>query len=463
MKILALCGSMRSKAENSPFIRELVNSSSNLDDYIERVKSFDDKKRRLCNSEILAGAGLCGAKNSGAKIRYYPLIDLFPRKDKKIYEFKGPSEFKEAFFMDTLDVKKDQLSELLEAIARADGIILSTPVYFGDRSSVANKLLQITGIRGLLKNKIFGIMSVGAKRNGGQETANIYSLFEALKQDALIVGNGPPTSQYGGTAVAGDMGQILEDRWGLETAFGTGARVAQVAGIFREGRRSRAIDKVKILILITIDTHDRLLKNYLEKIIEKVGQELPWVEFEMIELIRGTIYRCLGCSKCPVLISGKEGEDKTRHGCVIKDPSDFMEMVRDALNNCNGALVAGLNIHQSEEMIFRYQVFIERMRFMRRNHFELTNLLVSGLCYNQTGAIVNPIHSLKTVTSFIRHNTIIHRPVEIIEHKGEVIKTGEDEFVRFCKSANRLAAGRLMVPQVEALYQAQGEGGYKIF
>ena len=306
-------------------------------------------------------------------------------------------------------------------------------------------------------------MSVGAKRNGGQETTNIYSLFEALKQDALVVGNGPPTSQYGGTAVAGDMGLIVEDRWGLETAYGTGRRVAQAAGIFSEGGGDHDTEKVKILILISIDTHDRLLKRYLQKMIEKVEQKQPWVEIEMIELIRGNIYRCLGCSRCPVSISGQGDEDKGRKGCIIKDPSDFMEVVREALQHCNGAIIAGLNIHQSEEMIFCYQVFNERMRFIRRNHFELTNLLVSSLCYNQTGAIVNPIHSLKTMTSFIRHNTIIHRPVEIIEHEGEVIQTGENEFIQFCESAKRVAAGRKRVPLVEALYQAHGEGGYKVF
>ena len=138
----------------------------------------------------------------------------------------------ELAYVDTLSIVEEKLEELYTKIAEADGVILSTPVYFGDRSSVANKFLQVTARKNLLQNKIFGVASVGAKRNGGQETCNIYSMIETLNQGALVVGNGPPTSQYGGTAVGGDQGHVLEDESGIDTAFGVGMKVAHVSEMY---------------------------------------------------------------------------------------------------------------------------------------------------------------------------------------------------------------------------------------
>ena len=52
-------------------------------------------------------------------------------------------------------------------------------------------------------------------RNGGQETASVFALYEALKLGAHIVGSGPPVSQYGATLVEGDRSSVLSDNYGF--------------------------------------------------------------------------------------------------------------------------------------------------------------------------------------------------------------------------------------------------------
>jgi multimeric flavodoxin WrbA len=359
--------------------------------------------------------------------------------------------------MNTLMIKPVAFEEMVSALNDSSGVILSTPVYFGDRSSVANKFLQIASVKKLLKNKVFGMVSVGAKRNGGQETANIFGLFEALNQNALAVGNGPPTCQYGGTAVGGNKGNVLDDKWGLETAKCTGIRVAQVAEMIVAGSAACNFEKIKITILSTMDTKQKILRKFLDKTIAKIEKQLPWVEFSIVELIDLTIYRCLGCSVCPL--------DKKKPGkkayCIIKDPDDSMEMVREKLNRSDAVVLAGLNILDSEKLIFRYQVFMERMRFIRRNDFELSNLLFTGLCYHQVGATINPIHNLKTITSYIRHNTIVHKHIDVFEYNGQIIESGFNQLLEFCHTANLIKAGRKKVPLSRPVYDPYGQSsGY---
>jgi multimeric flavodoxin WrbA len=54
-----------------------------------------------------------------------------------------------------------------------------------------------------LKDKVAGAISVGASRNGGQETT-ISAIHQFLLiQDAIVVGDGAPKAHYGGTGVGG--------------------------------------------------------------------------------------------------------------------------------------------------------------------------------------------------------------------------------------------------------------------
>ena len=438
----------------------MAHTEGPIEDFIAKGNRLAASGVVLSNSEIVAAAVMKGVLSSGAEIDYFPINDLFPRKETPVLELRPGScnDKNELANIDSLGMDTTEFDAFLARLANADGVVLTTPVYFGDRSSVANKFMQVTARRNLLQNKVFGVASVGAKRNGGQETCDIFSMVEALSQDALVVGNGPPTSQYGGTVVAGTKGHAFEDSWGLQTSFGVGAKTAHVGKLYALGREAVPPDKVRIDILVTMDTAERFFLDYLEQLAQRVRQQAPWADFHFHFLLDSTIYRCLGCPTCPAV----PGNQDTQPRCTIKDPADCLEQLREALHQSDCMVVAGLNLLDPSRIIYRYQVLTERMRYIRRNHFELTDLVVAGLAYNEFGAKVNPIHTIKTLTSFIRQNTTIHCPIEIFEHHGVYLDDGTQSLLNLCLSVRRMKAGRTMVPVPESRYVAHGEaGGYK--
>jgi len=112
------------------------------------------------------------------------------------------------------------------------GIIVGTPVYFANMSSLAKAFLdhcmalRKKGMR--LSNKVAGVLAVGGVRNGGQELA-IRSVQAALLcQEMIVVGDGRPTAHFGATLW--NQGDDLSgDAFGLSTARNLGRRVAEVA------------------------------------------------------------------------------------------------------------------------------------------------------------------------------------------------------------------------------------------
>ncbi len=453
---MTLCGSIRAHTSQHDVVMELAHTKGSISEFIRKGKSLVRAGLTLSNSEILAAATMKGVYSKGADIDYFPLVVLFHHKEASVldlrFRLRKESAVDELAYLDTLSIVEEKLEELCAKIAKADGVILSTPVYFGDRSSVANKFLQITTRKSLLQNKIFGVVSVGAKRNGGQETCNIYSMIETLNQGALVVGNGPPTSQYGGTAIGGNQGHILEDESGIDTAFGVGMKVAHVSEMYSKEKHPISQILIRVDILITMDTCERFLAKYLKDLTSRVAKTIPWVEFVIHELIDSTIYRCLGCTICPV----PPGDSEKTTKCTIKDPEDCLEKLRKALRGSDCAIIAGLNILDYEKIIFRYQVLTERMRYIRRSNFELTDLLITGLCYNQFGATMNSIHSIKTLTSYIRHNTTFYKPIDIFEYKGKVLNDGRNSLLELCNAARRMKVGKQEITRSESPYGTYG-------
>jgi len=78
MKTLVISGSIRSRKESSDFIYNLSRESQTLEDFIGEVTAYQKSKPHISNSDILAGAVLMAMKNLGAKIDYFPLVQLFP-------------------------------------------------------------------------------------------------------------------------------------------------------------------------------------------------------------------------------------------------------------------------------------------------------------------------------------------------------------------------------------------------
>jgi hypothetical protein len=79
------------------------------------------------------------------------------------------------------------------------------------------------------KKILYAGLAVGAKRNGGQETTLIFQILDFLNMGCKVIGNGhDTTAQYGGTLVAGDIGQLREDAYGINTALSTGKNISEI-------------------------------------------------------------------------------------------------------------------------------------------------------------------------------------------------------------------------------------------
>jgi len=467
-----LGGSIRGSGRDDANVLSFVGNISSLDEYIEKVCSILNQKGVYgkggmfsCNTEIIAGAALLGAKAAGADIDYYSMKNIFPKMENSLSSFQlnhlGVNH--EYVVTDWLGISEDGKEELIGKINNANGIILASPVYFGDRSSIANKLLQFALQEELLSGKIVGSLSVGAKRNGGQETTNIYALYEALNMGAFIVGNGPPTGQYGGTAVGGDVGSVSSDRWGLETCMGTGRRVAQVAELLKGIPENYRSCSARIIVLNCMDTPGKMLSRRVDEYIKANCFEKGNIQIRKIDLIDYDIYRCLSCDICPVpqrkLVGGKK--PKENRVCVIDGAADEFDVICDELRMADGIILAGLNLKNMKSVIYRYQVFTERTRFLRRNDFEMSNIPVVGCLLNEVGARNNPIFDLKVITSYIRHNGIILSP--IVEHfsNGKIIVDGTAGFLGAINTIQKITASRRLSKGIVVSYKAGESGGYK--
>ncbi len=113
------------------------------------------------------------------------------------------------------------------------GIIVGTPVYFGNMTSLCKAFLDhcmaFRQQKFALSGKVAGIVAVGAARNGGQELA-IQSVHAALLcHEMIIVGDGRPTGHFGATLLNNGSDSIASDEFGIGTARNLGRRVAEVA------------------------------------------------------------------------------------------------------------------------------------------------------------------------------------------------------------------------------------------
>jgi multimeric flavodoxin WrbA len=423
VNVLGIAASHRNKAKREDILR-IVKESKDFPEMVRKVNE-SAKNKNISNSECILTSSLFGAYTHNANVDLLRLNDCLP----SIEPFK-PEEINKDFF---------------KKFESADGVCISTPVYFGDRSSYINSLYnELKRKYGELAfdGKVLGFVTVGAKRHGGQETTNIYSMYDSLNLGAMVVSNGPPSSQYGGTAWAGDAGVASEDDFGMATSFGTGRNIANVTTMIKNGFKDSF--KKTIGIILTNDSIDGLLKNYFSNFIREFSDE--GLDFLIIDLTEYRITRCKGCKKCP-RFAGKPDIAPRQYGCITEDD---MREVHSSLMKCDALILAGI---ESEAIPVRdmYQIFIERTRFIRRDNFQLTYTptLVMGFSDDWRSNIL----PLRTITSFIRHNVVhIGPPIYFDIRGGMVHPPGDLEtvFERFISLSSKIIS-------FKRTYNIQGE------
>jgi len=111
------------------------------------------------------------------------------------------------------------------------GIIIGTPVYFGNMTSLCKAFLDHwTAFRKgcLLGGKVGGVLAVGALRNGGQELTIQTVQAVMMAMEMLVAGDGKPTVHRGAT-LWNHNDSVAADELGLATARALGQHVAEVA------------------------------------------------------------------------------------------------------------------------------------------------------------------------------------------------------------------------------------------
>ena len=112
------------------------------------------------------------------------------------------------------------------------GIIIGTPVYFGNMSSLCKAFLErciVFRKNGFtLGNKVGAALAVGGGRNGGEEQVVKSVQTVLLAQNMLVVGEAKPHCHCGAT-VWNNGDDFLQDKDNQATIQSVGQRVAEVA------------------------------------------------------------------------------------------------------------------------------------------------------------------------------------------------------------------------------------------
>mgnify|MGYP003957768477 CR=1 FL=1 len=373
--------------------------------------------RGLSNSEVALAAGLWSAEKSGCEIEHISLSEYFPAN--------GVNR---------------KIDELKDHLRNADGFMLSTPVYFGDRGSLAQALVDdIQNDKKLqteLRDKIYAGIAVGAKRNGGQETTLIYQLLDFVNAGFLGVGNdSDTTSQYGGTGHAGDVGTMSRDDYGLETSMGTGRRISHVASIAKLGKKTQLKGKVRVIFWVLQDKQNQAL-DYVNEITEQFATE---IDPTVIDVTGKYISRCLACDICPTHI-----DVDNVYRCIIPSGKrDQMGDLHSQLLNHDAIIPVVFSPANREGIASNYQSFIERTRYLRRGDYVLGDVLVAPLLLEDLG--VNDNMHIRMLTSMIRHHTILSKPMISYIDNNKMLNSSivKNQFKDYVSTAKVLVSGKL--------------------
>ncbi|MES2675609.1 MAG: NAD(P)H-dependent oxidoreductase [Pseudomonadota bacterium] len=350
----------------------------------------------LSNSEAALAAGLWGALQEGVDISYCNLARYFPESGNTRY-----------------------LEELEIIILKSEGIILSGPVYFGDRSSLAQEFIEFLAknekCRLHIQNKVYGGISVGAKRNGGQETCLVYQLIDLINLNMLGVGNNfTSTSQYGGTVIGGDVGTAVSDEYGMSTAIDTGRRVAKIAKALSETSLPKKDTSTNIEIWLVQDDINSYGLNCIKDLVGEVTISQN-TKITIRDFTREQIHRCIACDICPVSTGPKQ-----EYRCIVTKSNDLFVMNHEFLVDVDAVLLAAYSPVEKNNVSSVYQKFIERTRYLRRDDYAIGDIMVAPLVISEINSNQN-LH-IRMTTSLIRHHTIVHHPILAFKYNDKILE-----------------------------------------
>jgi multimeric flavodoxin WrbA len=423
----------QTKIRADDFLEAGLSSGAPFDEVYQALhrKRFE---RGLSNSEAATAAALWAAHRAGAEISHIGLAEHFPPN--------GPVR---------------EPKHLAAALRAADGIIVSSPVYFGDRGSLVQSLFGFIASDASLEQdmagKIYGGLAVGAKRNGGQETTLIYQMLDMLDMGLLAVGNGhETTAQYGGTAQAGDIGTFASDRYGLETCIGTGLRVARIARMKSLNQSGATLtDRLSIHLWLVQDSEDGRGHRFYSNWAKELCDRNPSVSVRIFDATKNEVVRCLACEVCPTHLGNAR-----EYRCIVTSADDFFVKHHQELLEADAILIGAYCPENHATVKSVYQQFVERTRYLRRDNYVFEDLLVAPFVLSHIEARQN-LH-IRMAGSMIRHHTVLHRPIIALEDDGQLLNaaTIARDSDLFLARSRELLVGRYLQGKEETEYRPVG-------
>ena len=390
-------------------------------------------RKGMSNSEVALAVALWEAWQKGVSFEYVSLSDYFLASKKK------------------KDI--DSLKTMLNS---ADAILLSGPVYFGDRGSLIQEFIDILKkdkeLSCLLRGKLFAGISIGAKRNGGQETTLIYQILDMTSLGFIAVGNdSDTTSQYGGTCVAGDIGTVIQDDYGINTARGVGRRLANL--LIKYNHKGELVDKLRILFVILQDELSGIGRTYVEQLIEANSKQMT---ADVIDASRMNFSYCLACNTCPNKI---DIDDVYR--CKIGRADDFYK-IHNKFMDIDAMVPVAVSMNDYNKVGTNYQTFLERTRYLRRGDYFFSDIMIAPLIFQEIGSMEN-LH-VRMITSFIRHHTVISKPIIVYLFKNKILNENAISkcFDNFIHDTSKLAVARLTDVLVGGQFTKYNPVGYVV-
>lgn len=406
MSVLLVIGSIRASAPVD-YLKELRWSTPE-DNSDSLAKS---QRRGLSNSECAASMLYDSLSKSDISVEIFNCTSLFQAKDQRKldidYEFYSSDlDAESALSLDSLHYKSQEISDFKQKLSSASVVVLISPVYFGDKSSVANKIFHFTSDQNLLLGKIFTTITIGAKRNGGQETAAVFSMYDALSQGANIISSGPPVSQYGATLVAGDKSTIASDDYGRQLIQSVSGNITRFAALNDFWPADAKVSDLPDALFLLLDKHN---SSDIHLTIHKHIQNTIGSHIELLDSTDHTIQRCIACNVCPpTKVRLSEAYTNNSYGCIFQGDDDEYSSLHSIMVRSRFVFVLGFSSRQ--DLITRYQAILERSRYLRRDDFMLANTVIVPVLVVSEADFTQSLIPLKIMTSFMRHNTIISKP-----------------------------------------------------
>lgn len=393
---------------------ENVSADLNFEEKYKKLKKYKGN-RGLSNSETAMVYALWSAKQQKkVDIEYMSLANIF--------ENETPEKLK--LF------KKEFLN--------CDALLVSGPVYFGDRGSLTQRMIEFLNsdmeCMKHAKKILYAGLAVGAKRNGGQETTLIFQTLDFLNLGSKVVGNGyDTTAQYGGTLVSGDIGKLQEDTYGIKTALSTGKNLANMLKNSNFGNKkevkSKKIHTCNIFILQ--DNKDEECTKIVRSLVK--SNESKLFKFNVFTVFKSNVHKCIACDLCPI----SEGHPK-EYRCIINNKDDFFKLMHNEIIDCDSFIFAAYSGTNFINIKSNYQQFIERTRYLRRDNYLFGNKLTSSLIVSEVNSNRN-LH-IRILTSLVRHLNILHKPILAFKHGNAYMNFDNvvKEFKNFCSDALKI-------------------------